>query len=322
MPEPSRKSQVVRLKNEKPFLLFRPSVAEADLAFYRDYDPEFLLKKAVCLAAIYKQPEAFADVMQWPHDEFRETFLGSIATELHCAAFHQCEALLALILASYQDRPAWVYLSTYGTKEIKDAAQSLVDGDVAKLNRGAHESLAEVLAAAIYAGCKPDSDEAAFSQSISDIGWFLEQYADSYLKGAEYNANTLPIWDFALDRTGIAGDRAFCFPPLVLDVLASSSALPKIFSSHCRTGRSVGGCHRMADPPAIRCGPQGLLRGPSRGVPSPVIPGALPMGVAPFHVKNTGSFLGGERAGTNRSAIRRTACIFGRPAATFRAGPR
>jgi hypothetical protein len=188
MPEPSKKSQVVRLKNEKPFLLFRPSVAEADLAFYRDYDPEFLLKKAVCLAAIYKQPEAFADVMQWPHDEFRETFLGSIATELHCAAFHQCEALLALILASYQDGPAWVYLSTYGTKEIKDAAQSLVDRDVAKLSRGAHESLAEVLAAAIYAGCKPDSDEAAFSQSISDIGWFLEQYADSYLKGAEYNA--------------------------------------------------------------------------------------------------------------------------------------
>jgi hypothetical protein len=41
MPEPSSKSQVVRLKNEKPFLLFRPSAAEADLAFYRDYDPEF-----------------------------------------------------------------------------------------------------------------------------------------------------------------------------------------------------------------------------------------------------------------------------------------
>jgi len=39
------------------------------------------------LAALYRQPEAFADVMQWPHDEFRETFLGSIATELHCAAF-------------------------------------------------------------------------------------------------------------------------------------------------------------------------------------------------------------------------------------------
>jgi hypothetical protein len=50
----------------------------------------------MCLAALYRQPEAFADVMQWPHDEFRETFLGSIATELHCAAFHQCEALLAL----------------------------------------------------------------------------------------------------------------------------------------------------------------------------------------------------------------------------------
>jgi hypothetical protein len=49
MPEPSRKSQVVRLKNKKPFLLFRPSAAEADLAFYRDYDPEFLLKKDVCL---------------------------------------------------------------------------------------------------------------------------------------------------------------------------------------------------------------------------------------------------------------------------------
>jgi len=39
----------MRLKNEKPFLLFRPSAA-ADLAFYRDYDPEFLLKKAMCLA--------------------------------------------------------------------------------------------------------------------------------------------------------------------------------------------------------------------------------------------------------------------------------
>jgi hypothetical protein len=43
--------------------------------------------------------------MCWPHEEFEQNFLGSIVTELHSAAFHQCEALLALILAEYQNRP-------------------------------------------------------------------------------------------------------------------------------------------------------------------------------------------------------------------------
>ena len=188
MAERSRKIHVGPLKDEKLFLLFRPSAQEADHAFYRDYDPEFLLKKAVCLASIYKQPAGFADLMNWPHDEFVQTFLGSIATELHCTAFHQCEALLALILAEYQNRPDWVYLSTYGTREIKDTARMIVGNEISEITRGANSSVEELVATAIYANCKPSGDDAAWGQSIKDIGWFLEQFCDSYLKGAEYNA--------------------------------------------------------------------------------------------------------------------------------------
>ena len=184
----TRNPFVGRLKDDKPFLLCRPSARKADLAFYRDYDPEFLLKKALCLATVYKQSGAFSDLMQWPHGEFDRTFLGSIATELHCAAFHQCEGLLALILAEYQDRPDWVYLSTYGTKEIKDAARRIVSHDIAEVTHGANSSVDEMVATAIYANCRPSGDEVDWKQSVSDIAWFLEQYADSYLKGNEYNA--------------------------------------------------------------------------------------------------------------------------------------
>ncbi len=151
----SRKPYAGRLKDEKPFLLFRPSAREADLIFYRDYDPEFLLKKALFLATIYRQPDECADLMQWPHDDFKEAFLGSIAAEVHCTAFHQCEALLALILAEYQNRPDWVYLSTYGTREIKDAAGNLVDHNIEAITHGANQAPDELVATAVYANCKP-----------------------------------------------------------------------------------------------------------------------------------------------------------------------
>jgi hypothetical protein len=194
MPKQFKKPFAGPLKHEKPFLPFRQPPSRVELAFYEGYDPDFLAKKASALFAAYQNPKAFADFASltgWPLDPGDSSFFGALATELHCATFHQYEGMLALLLAEYQDRPDWVYLSSYGTKEIKDAAKAIVDERFEAVTNGANHTAEEFVATAVYATWKPtdvaDTYE-SWRQSVRDVGWFIVHCAEMYIKGVEYNA--------------------------------------------------------------------------------------------------------------------------------------
>lgn len=117
---------------------------QADLTFYRGYDSEFILKKAMALKAIYMHPARFTEFTKSVNCDMEAEepgFRGALVTELHCAAFHQIEGMLSLLLAEYQDRPDWVYLTSYGNSDMKKAAKLIAAGDYGGITNQIHKAL-------------------------------------------------------------------------------------------------------------------------------------------------------------------------------------
>ena len=181
------------LKPGKVFLTIHGTLSEADLAFYEGYDPTFICKKAAALFGIYSNAASFKEfAASWecPVDSTDEGFLGALATEIHCASFHQFEGLLALLLAEYQNRPDWVYLTSYGNYEMKTAARALAKGDFEQITSGAHKTADDFVRAAVYGGLKLEDGEhnEAFKHSVGDIAWLIAHCAEEFVEGNEYNA--------------------------------------------------------------------------------------------------------------------------------------
>lgn len=142
------------LKSQKLFLTFHQTMQAADANFYDGYDPRFVLKKAGILYAIYRNPEAFhACSESWGMavEDTPEDLQSAIATELHNASFHQTEALIALLLCEYQNRPDWVYLTSYGNAEMKTAAKAIAAGEFGTLTSGMASDARSFIKAAVYA---------------------------------------------------------------------------------------------------------------------------------------------------------------------------
>ena len=107
-------------------------------------------------------------------------FLGALVTELHCAAFHQIEGMLLLLLAEYQDRPDWVYLTSYGNSDMKKAAKLIAAGDYGGITNQIHKSASEFIIAAVYAGWRPDDRKTNvdWQASLNDIEWLIRHCAE------------------------------------------------------------------------------------------------------------------------------------------------
>jgi len=181
------------LKADKLFLTFHQTMHAADERFYDGYDPNFLLTKATTLFAIYKNAEAFRESSQaWgmPIEDSVEDMRSVLATELHNTSFHQTEALIALLLCEYQGRPDWVYLTSYGNADMKNAARALAAGQFESLTKGMAKDAAAFVKAAVYANVDFSKMDVAdqWERSVSDIAWLLGHVAERFVRGSEYNA--------------------------------------------------------------------------------------------------------------------------------------
>ena len=180
------------LKKDKVFLTFHQTMHAADSAFYMHYDPLFLSRKANLLYSLHKNSDAFWTCAEpWNlHIEDKEQLLTLIATELHMASFHQTEAMLAFLLCEFQNRPDWVYLTTYGNQEMKAAAKAITAGDFASITDGAATDAKQFIRAAVFATWDFSNSDAGetWSRSIDDIAWLLGYVAERFSSGHEYNA--------------------------------------------------------------------------------------------------------------------------------------
>jgi hypothetical protein len=181
------------LKSQKPFLTFHQTMHAADANFYDGYDPRLLVSKARILYAIYRNPDAFQACSEsWgmPDEDSSEDLLSVIATELHNTSFHQTEAMIALLLCEYQNRPDWVYLTSYGNSEMKNAAKLIAAGEFGALTNGMASDPISFVKAAVYANFDFSEMEVAdqWERSVADIAWLISHAADRFASGQEYNA--------------------------------------------------------------------------------------------------------------------------------------
>ena len=217
------------LKRDQPFLTIYQTMHAADKVFYQSYDPLFLAKKAAVLYGIYKNHASFLACSEpWNMGSAvgKQELLTMVATELHCTSFHQTEAMIALLLAEFQDRPDWVYLTTYGNSEIKQAARAIEANEFASISSGTASSAAEFIKAAVFATWDlSKNDEAAqWEESISGLGFIIETVAKQFLTGHEYNSykHGLRVVSGSA-RLGLSVD------------LAATKVLPMISMQHAMT---------------------------------------------------------------------------------------
>src|ERR1039458_1379708 len=117
----------------------------------------------------------------------KDELLNVIATELHSARFHQTEALIALLLCEFQNRPDWVYLTTYGNAEMKGAAKAIASGEFSALTKGMVSTAEQFIKAAVFANWDLSGTDAAelWTKSIQDIAWLIGYAAERFTKRSE-----------------------------------------------------------------------------------------------------------------------------------------
>lgn len=179
------------LKKEGKFLMHRYATGEAaDAAFYETYDSQFLTRKANLLFRLYQEASSSPqqsndDASKNERDEYRTL----LATELHCTTFHQTEALIALLLAEYQDIPDWVYLTTYRSTEPKEAANAIIDGYIPIPGTSA-TNLRQLVKQSVYANWDLGKTKvaAAWEESVDSIMALLQIVSEQFVNGHEYNS--------------------------------------------------------------------------------------------------------------------------------------
>jgi hypothetical protein len=180
------------LKKDKVFLTIHQTMKRANAAFYDQYDPQFLAKKASLLYSIYKNADEFWKLSEgWTiRLPDQGQLLSLVATELHMASFHQTEAMLSFLLCEFQNRPDWVYLTTYGNADIKNAARAIFKGDLSGITDGAASDIKTFIKLAVFAGWDfSNSDDAAvWEQSVDDLGWLVKYTAERFCAAHEYNS--------------------------------------------------------------------------------------------------------------------------------------
>jgi hypothetical protein len=171
--------------------------------FYDGFDHKFLYRKAQTLMFLVNERERFIAMVRQaeePGEEGTNTYLSSqdiddkyfegLRAEVYFTEMHQFEGFFALLLTVFQTVPHWLYLTTYGTSEIKTAIQNYIDGNISAVTNGMVNTVEEFVIFAVYAGFSPDEQnkEGQWKESVETIDWFIKRAGKRYLDAAaEYN---------------------------------------------------------------------------------------------------------------------------------------
>ncbi|MBI5189905.1 MAG: hypothetical protein HZA22_04465 [Nitrospirae bacterium] len=164
-----------------------------NLDFYQRYDENYLFNKADTLFCISEERQTFRTMIESMGREtesLTDKYFDALRAEIHFTELHQFECLFALMIAVFQELPHWLYLTTYSTREIKDAVRKYLDGDIDGLTRGSHADEHSLLNHSIYTKMvvtEPDKKE-NWHKNLDNISWILKRIARKYIEGQEYNA--------------------------------------------------------------------------------------------------------------------------------------
>lgn len=164
-----------------------------NIKFYERYDEKFLWRKASVLISYLTQTDAMWPLINDESDlgETEKTrYVETISAELHFTEAHQFEAFFSLLVAIFQKRPHWLFLTEYHTSEIKRKAQAYIDRRYADASNGLVDGKESFIMGAVFSGYRSDNEQikANWEQIIDDLDWYIRLLARRYIRAHEYNA--------------------------------------------------------------------------------------------------------------------------------------
>lgn len=159
--------------------------------FYTGFDENFIYSKAITLYRICEEPEK-SGLQKNENDDFEgvseKKYIEALAAEIYFSELLQFEAMFALLLAIYQNLPHWLYLTTYKTADIKEAASKFISGDFLSITNGVVATSEEFFTHSLYSGYGDTDHKDSWSKSIENISFLTGRMAEKYIEAKEFNA--------------------------------------------------------------------------------------------------------------------------------------
>lgn len=188
-------------QKKKNYIVRNPGIVME--RFYDSFDHKFLYRKAQTLMFLVKEREQFTKMVKQAQEtsgedttkylssqDIDDKYFEGLRAEVYFIEMHQFEGFFALLLSAFQKLPHWLYLTTYGTTEIKTAIQNYVDGNISAVTSGAVSTVEDFVIHAVYAGFSPNEQEkdGHWKESVEAIDWFIKRAGKRYLEASsEYN---------------------------------------------------------------------------------------------------------------------------------------
>ena len=95
--------------------------------------------------------------------------------------------MIAFLLCEFQNRPDWVFLTTYAKAEMKAAAKAIAAGEFKSLSRGECDTGEKSIKAAVYANWNFSTTDGAedWEKSAQDIAWLIVHSAERFATAHE-----------------------------------------------------------------------------------------------------------------------------------------
>jgi len=162
---------------------------EQNLRFYTGYDEHFLFNKVASFLYILDEGEPAIRQIEERliangGAKLSERYLESIRAEVFFTALHQCETFFALLVAPFQPLPHWLYLTTYETKEIKQAVELILAGKINELTSGIITTVQDFIKVALYSEVTPTDPQLAnrWDENIDNVAWLVAQIGKFFFK--------------------------------------------------------------------------------------------------------------------------------------------
>lgn len=162
---------------------------DQNLRFYTGYDEHFLFNKVASFLPILDEGEPAVRQIEErliAHGgaKLSERYLESIRAEVFFTALHQCESFFALLIAPFQPLPHWLYLTTYETKEIKQAVELILAGKISELTGGIIPTMQDFIKVAVYSEVTSADPQLAgrWDENIDNVAWLVIQIGKFFFK--------------------------------------------------------------------------------------------------------------------------------------------
>lgn len=175
-------------KDPIPYVIIGTS-RDQNLRFYTGYDEHFLFNKVASFLYIIDEGEPAVQQIEErliAHGgaKLSKRYLESIRAEVFFTALHQCETFFALLIAPFQPLPHWLYLTTYETKEIKQAIELIVVSKINDLTGGVITTMQDFIKVAVYSEVIPTDPQLAsrWDENIDNAAWLVTRIGKFFLK--------------------------------------------------------------------------------------------------------------------------------------------